>query len=136
MKYLLFLLIIVNVAFAQMANGKSSTLAYVTGVSGSLNISEVNERYILPGMSAVIRGEMIVNLGNNEYWLKNTELTSADGDIYVFSVSFLKNGFPVIEQVDAKNGYILVVTPGTKEAVVYIAGEKGSKSSDPVEIEL
>ncbi len=136
MKYILFLLMMVNIVFAQMANGKNSSMAYVTGISGNLNLSGVNESYKLPEAGAILKGELIINLGNNEYWLKNSELTSASGDVYVFSESLLRNGVPVIDQVDAKYGYILVTTPGQKEAVAYIAGEKGSKASDPVEIKL
>lgn len=136
MKYLLFLLITINIGFAQMANGMKTPDVQFISLSDRVNVSNKMESFNLAGRIEIVRSEFFVNMGNNEYWIRNSELKSAKGDLYNFSESLTKNGIAVIEQVDAQYGYILVTVPGQKDAIVYIAGDKGSKASDPIEIEL
>ncbi|MBE2218997.1 MAG: hypothetical protein IAE90_12380 [Ignavibacteria bacterium] len=135
MKYLLFLVIVVNIAFSQTTNGMYATNVQYIGIVDNRNIGSV-EGFNLPGSIGMLKGEMIISLGNNEYWIRNSELTLVKGDVYIFSENLLKNGIPVIDQVNAQYGYVLVTQPGENEAVIYIAGEKGNKTSDPVSIEL
>ena len=136
MKYLLFLFIAVNIVFAQSANGSYVSNVHYIGIAENRNVAGSVEGFNLPGNLGILKGEKIVNLGNNEYWISNTELTSVNGDVYIFSESLYKNVLLVIDQVNARYGYVLVTQPGENEAVVYIAGEKGNKTSDPISIVL
>lgn len=136
MKYLLFILITINIGFAQMANGMKTPDVQFISLSNNVNVTNDMESFKLTGQIDVIKSEFFVSMGNNEYWIRNSELKSENGDLYIFAESLTKNGIPVIEQVNAQFGYILVSVPGEKDAIVYIAGEKGSKASDPIEIKL
>jgi hypothetical protein len=136
MRYLVILLIGLNVTFAQMANGMKTPEMTILNISEGRGFTSFEGNLNSLGKNEKIEGESIVKLANNEYWIKNSEMRSGNGDIYSFAGSLLKNGKSIIEQVKAEYGYVLVITPNSHEAVVYLAGPNGAKASDPVSIEL
>lgn len=137
MKILIIILLSVSISFAQMANGESSkNLPLVSIVKPEGPLTYLNKDLNKDGKFEILRGEKIIKIGDNEYWVKNTEMTSSGGDIYTFYNKLKKNDAPVVRQVTADYGYILIFEPGNENVEVYLAGETGSKESDPLFISL
>ncbi len=72
----------------------------------------------------------ILQVSIDEYWIKNTTMKTSEGDEYSFNSFLLRNGYVLIDQVQAKYGYILVFKDGSQEIEVYLANIKGEKFSD------
>lgn len=135
MKYLLFLLISVNLVLAQSANGKSSQYITILNVIKTENtVNYIKADLNNDGSMEILNGENIIQVNEKEYWVKNSELRTESGSVYEFSNNLMKDNKSVSEQVKAEYGYILVFADGLSNIEVYIAGEKGSKESDPLMI--
>jgi len=137
MKYLISVLLITGLSFSQMANGSNSLFKPIVKViNKSASVSYLHKDFNSDGRKETLKGESIIYLGENEYWVKNTTLTSEDGNVFTFNNKLKKNNTLVIRQVTAEYGYILVFYPNENGAEVFIAGENGNKESDPITIDI
>lgn len=133
MKITVMLLLFIDLTISQVADGRQINRNRITNL-----IDVKNQTYLLSedlnndGMAEVLKGESIIKTDKYEYWVKNTELVSSKGDIISFNTILQKNSLPVIDQVNADHGYILVFTPNSNEVEVYIAGVFGNKNSDSI----
>lgn len=138
MKYLAFLIILsFNLSFAQLS--KDSNLSGSASVKESdllTNLNYYNQDFNEDQQMETLRGEKVVRLSNNEYWIVNGELVTSNGNNFRFNNKLTKNNNVLLQQVNAENGYILSFTPHESEAEVYIADGHGNKASDPLTILL
>ncbi len=145
MKYLIFIFLMsglsFNLSFSQMANGSnsssSSSIKHVVKIINThASVRYVNTDFNKDGRKEILKGESIIKLAEGEYWVKNTTLTSEEGDVFTFNNKLRKNGEPVIRQVTAEYGYIIIFIPDSDYIEVYLASESGSKDSDVIFIEM
>ncbi len=137
MKYLICLLIVVNITLSQSSKDDLSGLISVVSIieAGSQS-TYINKDLNSDGKIEILAGEKIVKLAEDEYWVRNTTMTTENGDIYTFNNKLKKNDSPVIRQVNSEYGYILQFQPGDAVAYVYISDESGNKNSDAISIKL
>jgi hypothetical protein len=64
------------------------------------------------------------------------EFTLSNGNVYTLYGKLKKTDIPVIKQVDAEYGYILIFNDDSNDVEVYIAGENGNKNSDVIYISM
>jgi hypothetical protein len=137
MKFIAVIFLFSVTLYTQVPNaGSDADIIKVTGLYTSEAVKYINGDLNSDGKNEKMSGERIIKMTDNEYWIKNTELVSGSGDVYEFDDKLRKNDEPLIRQVVADYGYILVFIEGEDFAEAYIAGEKGSKQSDPVLIRL
>jgi hypothetical protein len=137
MKYFIFLALMVNLFFAQAANGNRSFSMRILNVINTRSaVTYINQDLNADGETEVLKGEKIIKTSDNEYWIKNTSLTTESGNVFIFDEKLKKNSVPLIKQVKADYGYILEFISGENEFIVYIADNNGSKDSDGISILL
>ena len=137
MKYLLALILSITISYSQSANGSSSgNVLHLSTIVKSPVLTTLKIDLDSDGYSENLKGESIIVLGNNEVWVKNTEIVSKSGDKYLFGNKLKKNNMNLISQVSAEYGYILVYGEGSDEILVYLAGSNGEKDSDAFSIDL
>ncbi|MBE2227205.1 MAG: hypothetical protein IAE93_07690 [Ignavibacteria bacterium] len=137
MKYLLAIILSVTISYSQSVYGSSSgnVLSFSTIVKSPV-LKSLKVDLNSDGHSENLKGESIIVLGENEVWVKNTELVSESGDKYFFGNKLKKNETNLVRQVSAEYGYILVYGEGNGGVLVYLAGSNGEKDSDAFSIEL
>lgn len=135
MKYLIFLILAVNLTLAQAANGSGSVSVRLLNVINTHNsVTYINEDLNADGKTEILKGERIIKTGENEYWIRNTSLTTESGDVVSFGDKIKKNSKPLINQLKSEYGYILEFNTGGNEIIVYFADLNGSKDSDGISI--
>lgn len=134
MKYILILLVSVQIVMSQSGNGSASNMEHnftlLNIVKPELAVNLVENDFNLDGYIETLKGEKIIKISNHEYWVKNTTLSTAEGDIISFGKDLKINNQEVTKQVQAKNGYIVIFEQGTSILEIYLADEHGSKDSD------
>jgi hypothetical protein len=89
----------------------------------------------LPG--GVLNAAEVIKLDNKSHWIKKGKFVNRNNTVTIdFSEKLYVNNVAVIEQVDAKNGYIVFFSEGFDYALVYLADEKGNLNSDELYINL
>ena len=136
MKYLICLAIIINIGFSQTKGEYSDLVSSVRIIEAGSQSTYINKDLNADGKIEILSGEKIVKVGEDEYWVRNTTMTTENGDIYTFSNKLKKNDDPVIRQINSEFGYILQFQPGESVTYVYIADETGNKNSDAIALKL
>ncbi len=141
MKYIFILILAAQIVLAQSANGVSSNGEIYTNNIGTVKVIHTENSVISikndfnkDGNYDVLKGDNIIKMGSNEYWVRNTTLTAYSGNIITFGNELKINENKIMDQVSATNGYIIVFEEGTGNIDVYIANEFGSKDSDVISI--
>src|SRR3990172_5571489 len=136
---ILFKLILISGINATLFSQTQNTIAAMNNYDqefSNYTINDVNN----DGKSEILKG-FIVNQKNNTYWVKSGNLSSEDGEIIItFGTELMVNNQKAIEQVPARNGYILEFVKDKKDnkylIFLGIADEFGEKYSDELIIDL
>lgn len=135
MKYLMVIILSISFSFSQSANGNGPNLIMNVSTANSSIVSNFLKIDLnADGNSETLQGERIIKLNENEIWVKNTELTSINGDRYYFGNKLKRNNVNLTNQVTSEYGYILVYEEN--KVIAYIAGKEGYKDSDAILISL
>jgi hypothetical protein len=137
MKYLIFVCLAVNLVFCQTPKDiYSLNVIALTITHPSVPVNYLYDDLNNDGRSELLKGESIIKMNESEYWVKNVEFTSSNGNVYTLYGKLKKNDMPVLKQVEAEYGYILIFNDDSNDVEVYIAGENGNKNSDVIYISM
>jgi hypothetical protein len=118
-------------AFLSTGLGFAQGNKVTEGASGNPYGKVIN----LPG--GVLNAVEVIKLDNKSHWIKKGKFVNRNNTVTIdFSEKLYVNNAAVIEQVDAKNGYIVFFSEGFDYALVYLADEKGNLNSDELYINL
>jgi hypothetical protein len=85
----------------------------------------------------VLQAAEVIKLDNKSHWIKKGQFVNRNNTVTIdFNEKLYVNSAAVIEQVDAKNGYIVFFSEGFDYVLVYLADEKGNLNSDELYISL
>lgn len=134
MKTIILLLIITGISTGQIESVSSSdnNIVYVKLIKAKENTNYLYNDLNFDGNYETLSGNIIINTGKNEYWVKNAELRSSNGTEIRFDKILDANDKPVIEQVKAVFGYIIVFEKESDTVEIYIADMYGKKNSDAI----
>lgn len=112
------------------ASVQFSKSKYISNTSPERNV-------VLQLNGGTLKAGEIKKLDNNSHWIKNGQFVNRNSTVTIdFNEKLYVNNTPIVEQVDAKNGYIVFFSEGFDYALVYLADANGNLNSDELYINL
>jgi hypothetical protein len=129
MKFIIMMLLSLNITFSQV---DAVSLWKIS--RGEL---ELRQDFNSDGKIEYLHGESIIEIGQDSYWMRKGQLVTGNGaNVFDFREKMYLNGQQVIEQVNAKFGYIITFGKSENLVSIYISDVFGNKKSDELILEM